>query len=91
MTATTGRTQEQQDSAFMELALRQAEAAVSAGQTPFGAVVVDQHGSVVGEGHNRVRADLDPDFVRSRALQMIEAFPWAKAQARTDVDRDKMR
>ncbi len=180
MAANTGPTHEQQDTHFMELALRQAEAAVSAGQTPFGAVVVDQRGSVVGEGHNRVRADLDPtahgeivairaawrrlgawqmlaggtlysscepcllcsfvitqvafkrvvfaargtdvptykpllgadlsqaaawvntqagwarlevvgDFMRSRALQMIEAFPWARAQARTDVDRDKMR
>jgi tRNA(adenine34) deaminase len=60
MTATAGPTHEQQDTHFMGLALRQAEAAVSAGQTPFGAVVVDQRGSVVGEGHNRVRADLDP-------------------------------
>jgi len=34
--------------------------AVSKGQTPFGAVVVDRDGRVIGEGHNTVRADLDP-------------------------------
>jgi tRNA(adenine34) deaminase len=44
----------------MRLALRQAETAVSSGQTPFGAAVVDRHGQLVGEGHNTVRADLDP-------------------------------
>ena len=44
----------------MELALRQAEAALSAGQTPFGAVVVDAQGTLIGEGHNRVRAEQDP-------------------------------
>jgi tRNA(adenine34) deaminase len=44
----------------MRLALAQAEAAVAAGQTPFGAVVVDREGRVIGEGHNRVRADRDP-------------------------------
>lgn len=44
----------------MELALGQAEAAMRAGQTPFGAVVLDAEGELVGEGHNRVRADLDP-------------------------------
>ena len=60
MTATTGRTREQQDAYFMELALRQAEAAVSKGQTPFGAVVVDRDGRLIGEGHNTVRADFDP-------------------------------
>jgi tRNA(Arg) A34 adenosine deaminase TadA len=49
-----------QDAHFMELALRQAETAVRRGQTPFGAVIVDREGRVVGEGHNQVRADLDP-------------------------------
>ncbi len=44
----------------MELALKQAEIAVSKGQTPFGAVVVDRDGRLIGEGHNTVRADLDP-------------------------------
>ena len=44
----------------MELALSQATMAMSMGQTPFGAVVVDREGILVGEGHNRVRADRDP-------------------------------
>ncbi len=52
--------QAQQDARFMAIALRQAEIAVSRGQTPFGAVVVDPGGRLVGEGHNSVRADLDP-------------------------------
>ncbi|MEH3146652.1 MAG: nucleoside deaminase [Methylobacterium frigidaeris] len=34
--------------------------AVDSGQAPFGAVVVDPSGVVVGEGHNTVRADQDP-------------------------------
>jgi tRNA(adenine34) deaminase len=48
------------DAHFMQLALSLAEAAVSRGQTPFGAVVLDSEGRLIGEGHNRVRADLDP-------------------------------
>jgi tRNA(adenine34) deaminase len=44
----------------MERALQEAAAAVDEGQTPFGAVVVDRDGNLVGEGHNRVRAELDP-------------------------------
>jgi tRNA(adenine34) deaminase len=57
---TTERTQQEQDAHFMGLALTQAESAVARGQTPFGAVVVDRDGRVIGEGHNTVRADLDP-------------------------------
>jgi tRNA(adenine34) deaminase len=49
-----------QDRHFMERALRQAELALTRGQTPFGAVVVSPEGQVIGEGHNTVRADLDP-------------------------------
>ncbi len=52
--------QEHHDAHFMELALKQAQAAVEKGQTPFGAVVVDQGGRLIGEGHNTVRADRDP-------------------------------
>jgi len=44
----------------MERALELAEVAVTRGQTPFGAVVVDREGQLVGEGHNTVRADRDP-------------------------------
>jgi tRNA(Arg) A34 adenosine deaminase TadA len=60
MTARTQKTQEHHDSHFMELALRQAEIAISKGQTPFGAVVVNRDGRSIGEGHNTVRAALDP-------------------------------
>ncbi len=60
MSASADRTREQQDAYFMDLALKQSEAAVSKGQTPFGAVVVDRDGRLVGEGHNTVRADFDP-------------------------------
>jgi tRNA(Arg) A34 adenosine deaminase TadA len=50
----------EQDARFMTRALDLAEAAVTRGQTPFGAVVVDPEGQVAGEGHNTVRADRDP-------------------------------
>jgi tRNA(Arg) A34 adenosine deaminase TadA len=60
MSADNNWSQEQQDAHFMDLALRQAEAAARTGQTPFGAVVLDPEGRLVGEGHNTVRADLDP-------------------------------
>jgi tRNA(adenine34) deaminase len=60
VSATMDPTHAQRDTQFMEMALRQAEAAVRAGQAPFGAVVVDRDGTVIGEGYNRVRVDLDP-------------------------------
>jgi tRNA(adenine34) deaminase len=49
-----------QDAQLMEVALKLAETAVTRGQTPFGAVLVDKDGVVVGAGHNTVRADRDP-------------------------------
>ena len=55
---TAGRAE--QDARFMARALELAELAVTRGQTPFGAVVVDRDGQVTGEGHNTVRADRDP-------------------------------
>jgi tRNA(Arg) A34 adenosine deaminase TadA len=60
MSGTTGRTQGQEDAYFMDLVLKLAELALTRGQTPFGAVVVDGHGRLIGEGHNTVRADFDP-------------------------------
>ena len=54
-----GQVRERQDAIFMARALELAEAAIT-GQTPFGAVVVDRDGQLVGEGHNTVRADRDP-------------------------------
>jgi tRNA(adenine34) deaminase len=53
-------TREARDAHFMERALELAETAVTRGQTPFGAVIVDRDGQFVGEGHNTVRADRDP-------------------------------
>jgi tRNA(adenine34) deaminase len=60
MSTTTGAAPAEQDARFMQLALRQAQTAVISGQTPFGAVVVDTSGQLVGEGHNAVRSSLDP-------------------------------
>lgn len=51
---------EQQDARFMELAIAQSELAIANQQMPFGAVVVDPAGTLIGQGHNRVRVDLDP-------------------------------
>jgi tRNA(adenine34) deaminase len=53
-------TRDEQDARFMPLAIAQSEAAIAKGQTPFGAVVVDASGTLVGQGHNTVRAALDP-------------------------------
>lgn len=127
----------------MAIALKQAELAVSRGQTPFGAAVVDSGGQLMGEGHRSVRADLDPtthgeivairaawrletgrvcsaryarawiqtaagrrfeqgggvvnaqpdwtpldveaEFMRDRALEILATFPWAQAQTRVMV------
>ena len=60
MSAEASRAREHQDATYMTRALELAELAVSRGQTPFGAVVVDPAGQLVGEGHNTVRAGLDP-------------------------------
>ena len=60
MSIRSGAEREEHDARFMELALRQAQTAVATGQTPFGAVVVDRDGQLIGEGHNAVRSTLDP-------------------------------
>ncbi len=44
----------------MEPGLRPAALTLTWGQTPVGAVVVSAEGHVIGEGHDTVRADLDP-------------------------------
>lgn len=51
MSVMTSRTWAQHDAQFMELPLRQA---------PFGTLVVDRNGQLIGEGHNAVRSDLAP-------------------------------
>jgi len=44
----------------MLLALEQANAAYQLGEVPVGAVVVDAHGNVIAQGHNRTITDHDP-------------------------------
>ncbi|MBN4059196.1 nucleoside deaminase [Endomicrobium sp. AH-315-J14] len=44
----------------MHRALELADAAAAMGEVPVGAIVVDQAGAVVGEGHNRREVDRDP-------------------------------
>ena len=48
-----------EDIGFMQLALRQAQAATDAGEVPVGAVVV-RAGQVIASGHNAPLASLDP-------------------------------
>ncbi len=48
------------DRAFMELALRQAEAAAAAGEVPVGAVIADSQGNVLSSAHNETEALADP-------------------------------
>lgn len=44
----------QQDVFFMQEALQLAKEAASCGEVPIGAVVVDQNGTIIGRGFNRV-------------------------------------
>lgn len=44
----------------MRLAMEEAELAVKDGNAPFGVVVVDKQGKVVGKGHDRVKELMDP-------------------------------
>jgi len=84
MNAGASRVREREDTTFMTRALELSELAVSRGQTPFGAVVVDPAGQIVGEGHNTVRADLDPtahgEIVAIRAAwRRLGAWPQLRA------------
>lgn len=49
-----------QDYQWMKQAITQAQAALQAGQQPFGAVVVGPEGQLLGEGYNLVLGDHDP-------------------------------
>lgn len=42
---------------YMQLALLQAKKALRLGEVPIGAIVVDQTGKVIGEGHNLVQTN----------------------------------
>lgn len=48
------------DETFMQMALREAAQAVTHGDVPVGAVVVDPTGTVIAQSHNRRETDSDP-------------------------------
>jgi tRNA(Arg) A34 adenosine deaminase TadA len=48
------------DDEYMKLACDLAEYSVEIGGGPFGAIVADSCGNIVGKGHNRVTIDNDP-------------------------------
>jgi tRNA(adenine34) deaminase len=48
------------DDDWMQIALEEARAAAAVGDVPVGAIVVDQHGAIVGRGRNRRELDRDP-------------------------------
>src|SRR5882757_9863067 len=48
-----------EDAIWMELALKQAELAATAGEVPVGALVI-KDGEIIGQGHNRNLLDNDP-------------------------------
>lgn len=56
----------------MEAALGEAAAALSTGDVPIGAVVVDAGGTVIGRGRNRREADNDPT-AHAEVLALREA------------------
>jgi tRNA(adenine34) deaminase len=48
------------DEWFMDAALKMAEKAYSKGEVPVGAVVVNQEGKIISEGHNLKESNFDP-------------------------------
>src|SRR5260370_8677413 len=57
--ADSARSRDDDDAAWMELALEQARLAAEAGEVPVGALVI-KDGEIVGKGHNRNLLDNDP-------------------------------
>ena len=57
----------------MRLALELAEKALEEGQDPFGAVVVDARGEIIGQGYNAVRAERDP-LAHGEAVALRDAW-----------------
>lgn len=51
---------DENDTAPMQLALRQAQEAAGLGEVPVGAVIVDSDGAVIAKAGNRTEADADP-------------------------------
>jgi tRNA(adenine34) deaminase len=78
------------DAAFMGLALDEARRAVAEGEVPIGAVVV-LDGEVIGEGHNRPIASMDPtahaEIVALRqAARKLGNYRLARATLYTTVE-----
>lgn len=57
---------------YMQLALQQACKAMQLGEVPIGAVVVDEHGLVVGVGHNLVETN-QTQTAHAEMLALIDA------------------
>jgi guanine deaminase len=79
------------DRAFLQGAVDLATANVADGGGPFGAIVVDAMGTVIGEGVNRVTRDLDPsahgEVVAIRAAcQTVGDFALAGATLYTSCE-----
>lgn len=45
---------------YLMKAIKLSKKSIDDGSSPFGAVIVDQEGKIIGEGHNRVVLDNDP-------------------------------
>lgn len=60
MGARVGQSEAGLDRKFMEMAIEESRASASEGQTPFGAVVLDSAGNLIGRGHNEARKTRDP-------------------------------
>lgn len=46
--------------ALMRIAMAEAELAIQEGNSPYGAVLVDNDGNIIAQGHNTAKSDCDP-------------------------------
>ena len=69
---------------FMDLALKQAEIAETAGEVPIGCVIV-RDGTVIAQAGNRTLADRDPT-AHAEILAIREAARVTGSERRTDCD-----
>ena len=67
-------------------AIELSKQSIDSGSSPFGCVIVDAEGKIVGEGHNRVAPDNDPTahgeivairlrFERMHSLHFVRTLP----------------
>ena len=69
----------------MQLAFKQAEAAANRGEVPVGAVVVDRHGQVLGQGSNQTHKDKDVS-AHAEILAIREASQMISSERLIDCD-----